>query len=159
MILGTKACLHSSRSQDHGHDIDHGGEAGIGLLIARGDASKRFQRTEEVLDEVAPLVFFGIMRGVSRGPLAQGNHSLDAAVSQLLAQPVRIERLVADQGETGNARHEHVHAGDIVSLAGQKNETDQIAEPIDERCNLGGQAAARFADGLILSPPFAPVPC
>jgi hypothetical protein len=46
-----------------------------------------------------------------------------------------------------------------VTLTRQEHEANQIAERIDERCNLGRQAAARLADGLILSPPFAPVPC
>jgi hypothetical protein len=46
-----------------------------------------------------------------------------------------------------------------VPLARQQHEADQIAERVDERRNLRGQAAARLADGLILSPPFAPVPC
>jgi hypothetical protein len=44
-------------------------------------------------------------------------------------------------------------------LARQQHEADEIAERVDERCNLRRQAAARLADGLILSPPFAPVPC
>jgi hypothetical protein len=46
-----------------------------------------------------------------------------------------------------------------VPLARQQHEAHQIAERVDERCNLRRQAAARLADGLILSPPFAPVPC
>jgi hypothetical protein len=44
-------------------------------------------------------------------------------------------------------------------LTGQEHEADQIAERIDDHRDLRRQAAARFADGLILSPPFAPVPC
>jgi hypothetical protein len=46
-----------------------------------------------------------------------------------------------------------------VTLARQEHEAEQIAEGIDKRGNLRRQAAARLADGLILSPPFAPVPC
>jgi hypothetical protein len=58
-----------------------------------------------------------------------------------------------------DAGHENVKAGDVVTLARQEHEAHQIAERIDERRNLRRQAAARLADGLILSPPFAPVPC
>ena len=47
----------------------------------------------------------------------------------------------------------------VVTLAGQKHEANQIAERVDQGHDLGRQAAARAADGLILSPPFAPVPC
>src|SRR4029077_10842932 len=50
-------------------------------------------------------------------------------------------------------------SGDVVPLAWQENEADQIAERIYDDRDLRRQAAARFADGLILSPPFAPVPC
>jgi hypothetical protein len=46
-----------------------------------------------------------------------------------------------------------------VTLARQQQEAHRIAECIDEGCNLRRQAAARFADRLIASPPFAPVPC
>jgi hypothetical protein len=58
-----------------------------------------------------------------------------------------------------DAGHESVKAGDVVPLAWQEHEADQIAERIDDHRDLRRQAAARFADGLILSPPFAPVPC
>ena len=108
---------------------------------------------------MAPLVLFRIMRGVSGGSLTQWNDSLDAPASQPLAQPVGIKRLVADDGQAGDAGHESVKASDVVMLARQEHEAHQIAERIDERRNLRRQAAARLADGLILSPPFAPVPC
>ena len=99
------------------------------------------------------------MRGMSSGSLAQWNDSLDGCIGQALAQPVGIERLVSDQGEASNAGHEIVKACDVVTLARQEDKTDQIAERIDQRRNLRRQAAARLADRLILSPPFAPVPC
>ena len=155
----TRACLQSSGPEDCGDEVNHRGEAGIGFFIARGDASKRLDGAEEVFDQVAPLVLFRVMCGVPGGTLAQRNDSLDACASQMLAQPVGIERLVADAGEAGDAGDENVKAGDVVTLARQEHEADQIAERIDERRNLRRQAAARLADGLILSPPFAPVPC
>ena len=157
--LRTRACLHSSGPEDHGDDVNHRGEAGIGLFVARGDASKRLDGTEEVFNEVAPLVLFRVMRGVSSGPLAQRNDRLDASAGQALAQPAGIECLVADKSQAGDAGHENVKAGDVVTLARQEHEAHQIAKRIDERRNLRRQAAARLADGLILSPPFAPVPC
>jgi hypothetical protein len=99
------------------------------------------------------------MRGVSSGALAQRNDGLDAPTGQALAQPAGIEGLVADQGQAGDAGHEDIEACDVVALPRQQHEAHQIAERIDKRRNLRGQAAARLADGLILSPPFAPVPC
>lgn len=155
----TRACLHSPGPEDDGDEVYHGGEAGVGLFIACGDASKRFDGAEEVFDEVTPLVLFRVVRGVSSRSFAQRNDRLDVAASQTFAQPVRIERLVADQGQAGDPGHENVKTCDVVTLARQKHEADQIAERIDERRNLRRQTAAGLADGLILSPPFAPVPC
>jgi hypothetical protein len=63
------------------------------------------------------------------------------------------------EGEAGDAGHESVKACDVVTLTRQQHEANQVAERIDERRNFGGQTAARFADSLIASPPFAPVPC
>jgi hypothetical protein len=108
---------------------------------------------------MAPLVLFRIVRGVSSGPFAQRNDGFDVAAGQALAQPVRIERLVADQGQAGDAGHENVNTRNIVTVPWQQHEAEQIAERIDKRRNLSRQATARLADGLILSPPFAPVPC
>jgi hypothetical protein len=47
----------------------------------------------------------------------------------------------------------------VMPLTGQENEAGQIAQRVDQGHDLGRQAAARSADGLILRPPFAPVPC
>jgi hypothetical protein len=44
-----------------------------------------------------------------------------------------------------------------VPLARQQDEVDQVAERIDQRNNLRGQAATRTPNGLTLCPPFAPV--
>jgi hypothetical protein len=68
---------------------------------------------------------------------------------QSFAQPAGIKSLIADQGQAIDAGHESVEAGDVVPLARQEHEADQIAERIDDHRDLGRQAAARFADGLI----------
>src|SRR5260370_37955231 len=46
-----------------------------------------------------------------------------------------------------------------MELARQEHQTCKVAQRIAQRHDLGRQAAARASDGLILSPPFAPVPC
>jgi hypothetical protein len=43
-------------------------------------------------------------------------------------------------------------------VAGQKDEADEVAERIGEGEDLGGHAAFGAANGLALSPPFAPWP-
>jgi hypothetical protein len=42
-------------------------------------------------------------------------------------------------------------------LTGQQAEADQIAKGVHQGQNLGGQSAFRASDGLIESPPFAPL--
>jgi hypothetical protein len=57
----------------------------IGFFVARRNASKRFDLAEEVFDEVGPLIHFRVMRRVSGGPFAHGNHSRDAPARQILS--------------------------------------------------------------------------
>lgn len=47
----------------------------------------------------------------------------------------------------------------VAGLAGCEEEADRAAEPSDGEMDFGGQTAARTSDGLILSPPFAPLAC
>jgi hypothetical protein len=159
LYLNTRACLHSPCPEDGGDEIEDGGEALVGLLVARGNASKGFYAAEEVFDEMPPLVFFSVMLGISAGPLAERNDGLHVVGAQSFAQPAGIKSLIADQGQAMDTGHESVKADDVVPLARQEHEADQIAERIYDHRDLRRQAAARFADGLILSPPFAPVPC
>jgi hypothetical protein len=46
-----------------------------------------------------------------------------------------------------------------VSLSRKQDKPHESAKRIDQSDDLGRQAAARTPDGLILSPPFAPVAC
>ncbi len=157
---GTRACLQSSLDpKDGGHNIDHGGEARIRFFVACGEASKPFHFTEEILDQMTPLIFLAVMRGMPVRSFTKWYNSLDVIARQAFAKPVRIERLVSDERQTVNASHKSIEARNVVPIAWQQNETDQIAERIDDDGNLRGPTAARFANRLFLSPPFAPVPC
>jgi hypothetical protein len=44
-----------------------------------------------------------------------------------------------------------------MALAGKQHEPDQASQCIHQGDDLGGQASSRSADGLILSPPLAPL--
>ena len=82
-----------------------------------------------------------------------------AAFIQCGAQCVAVERLVGDESPKIDAGDERLDADAVVTLAGQQDKARQIAQRIDESGELGGQPSTRPADGLILSPPFAPAPC
>jgi hypothetical protein len=78
---------------------------------------------------------------------------------ELGAQPIIVEGLVAEQSVECDFLDQWLDPDAVVALAGQKNEAYEIAERVDHCDDLGGQATPRPANGLISSPPFAPVPC
>src|SRR5215467_14255215 len=82
-----------------------------------------------------------------------------ASLVQLGAYGVVIKRLVADERREVDVCYERLYADAVMTLARKKNKADQVSQSIYKHHDLGGQATARFADGLILSPPFAPVAC
>src|ERR1700716_2632683 len=96
----------------------------------------------------------------AHGPIGLGwDDRCGAAFIEVGAQPVVIESPVANQRLKIEACDQRLDTDTVVTLAGQKDEANEMAEGIDQGHDFGGQAATRAADGLILSPPFAPVPC
>jgi hypothetical protein len=87
-----------------------------------------------------------------------GDHGEGAALVQRSPQGIVVEGLIGDQSSEIEACDQGLHADAVVALAGQQDEAGQVAERIDQGHDLGCQPAARSADGLILSPPFAPPP-
>src|SRR5208282_1560818 len=69
-----------------------------------------------------------------------------------------VERPVGVLSIAGEAVDERGNADRIETMAGQENEAHEIAERIGEGEDLGRHAALGAADGLALSPPFAPWP-
>ncbi len=49
------------------------------------------------------------------------------------------------------------HPDNFAALPGQQFEPDKVAKRVGEGKNLGGQTAFGAANGLIESPPFAPL--
>jgi hypothetical protein len=47
----------------------------------------------------------------------------------------------------------------VARLARGETEANRTAQTAHSEMDFGAQAAARTADGLILSPPFAPLAC
>ena len=66
--------------------------------------------------------------------------------------------LSAISAPKANPVDERRHADRVEALSGQKHEAHEIAERIGEGQDFGGHAALGAADGLALSPPFAPCP-
>ncbi len=96
-VKRTRVRLQSADGKESGDEIEKPSKAGIGLFVAGRDAAECLERAEEVLDEVAPFVHFGVM-GDASGPVGFGrDDGCCAAFVQVGAQPVVVEGLVADQ--------------------------------------------------------------
>src|ERR1700757_2514485 len=81
------------------------------------------------------------------------------AVVQAGAQLIVVEGFVGDKRLQVDILDQRLGTDAVMALTRQEYKASKIAERIDQRHNLGRQPAARVADGLIVSPPFAPVPC
>src|SRR3984893_14488814 len=155
----TKACLQSPDCEESSDEIEEPGRASVGLFVAGCDASECLEGAEEVLDQMTPFVHFGIMRDAPGAVGLGGDDRCSTAFVQVGAQPVVVEGLVADQRLKIEAGDQRLDADAVVTLARQQHEANEIAEGVDQGHDFGGQATPRAAYGLILSPPFAPVPC
>jgi hypothetical protein len=155
----TRVCRHSFEGEESGNEVDRGGETGVGLVVASGDPAELLEPLEEVFDQATPFVHLGVVRDRRFAVRLRRNHGQGASVIESGAQGVLVERLVGDESIKIDARYQRLDPDAVVPLARQQDEARQIAQRIDERDDLGGQPAARPADGLILSPPFAPAPC
>src|SRR5713101_9364416 len=86
------------------------------------------------------------------------NHDLGAALVEVGDDVVAVEGLVGDERAEFDPLDERWDADRIEALSRQQDESDEIAERIGERQDLGRHAPLGAADGLALSPPFAPCP-
>ena len=106
---------------------------------------------------MAPFVHFGVVADLGFAMLAGWNDGLHPAFGKACAQPIGIEGFVGKQCIEGQAVDQRSDAHDVIALSRHQHEAHQIAERIDQDRDLGGQPAFRAPDGLILSPPLAPV--
>ena len=95
--MRAKACLQSAACEESGDEVEDAGKTSIGLFVAGCDTPECLERAEEVLDQMAPFVHFGIMRDAPR-PIGLGRDDrCGAAFVQVGAQPVVVEGFVADE--------------------------------------------------------------
>ena len=71
---------------------------------------------------------------------------------------VAVESLVGDQRTEFDPLDQRRDPDRVEALAGQQFEAHEIAKRVGERQDFGRHAALGAADGLALSPPFAPCP-
>lgn len=86
------------------------------------------------------------------------NDDASASFIKFVIEPIAVESLVCQQVLEINAVNEWRHANGVIPIARQENEADKIAQCVCQCEDFGRPATFRLADGLILSPPFAPCP-
>ena len=66
---------------------------------------------------------------------------------------------IGDDDIGGHTVDERSGLRGVTGLAGGQGEANRTSQAANGEVDLGGQAAARASDGLIVSPPFAPLEC
>jgi hypothetical protein len=139
--------------------MNHCRETRVSFLVSRSDTAELFEFAEEIFNEMAPAVHVEVTFD-GLGPVGfRRDDDHGAAVVQFGAQPIHIEGFVGEQSFKVDALDQRCDTDTVVTLARHQDEARKIAQRIDQRQDFGRQAATRSTDGLILSPPFAPVPC
>ena len=129
------------------------GEEIAGSFFVTGrDASELFDELKETLDEVA----FGVEGEVA---IARDlairfwrDDRLDRPDFEALDKTVGVIAFVAEEGFGLHFSREGLGLGDVVDLAAGEAERQRVAQGVDDHMDLGGQAAARAAYGLVEAP-------
>jgi len=151
--------LHVERFESTGGgEMDHSLEALIGLVGAHGNTLELLELAEEVLDQMAPFVHFGV--DLERGGTARmlRDHDLGAALVEVGNDLVAVKGRVGDQGAELKAIDQRRDPDSVEALSGQQHKADEIAESVGEGQDFCRHAAFGAANGLARSPPFAPCP-
>jgi len=134
------------------------GNARISSVVASGDTAELVQIAEEVFDEMTLFVHFKAARNWARTVSFRRDEGACAPLIQLAAQTIIIEGLIAERSVEFDALDQGLNSCAVMPLSRRQQEPHEIAENIDQRYDLGGQAAARSANGPILNPRFASAP-
>jgi hypothetical protein len=113
--------------------------------------------TEHCLDAPAVLgaAFIVVDRAFAVAPA--GNDRDRALVAQGAPEPVGIVAAVGDQPlHADGLAYEQVGTFDVARVTRRQDEAERPAEEVDEGVDLRRPTAARDANGLGASPPFAP---
>ena len=134
-----------------------GEEIARSFFVAGGDASELFDELKETLDEIALGVEGEVAIARDLAIRFWRDDRLDGAHFEALDEGVGIVAPVAEEGFGGRFSREGLSLGDVVDLAAGEAERQRVAQSVDDHMDLGGQAAARAAYGLV-EPPFLSAP-
>ena len=157
--MRARFCGQLSHPKCDGSDGDNRGVISRGLFIARSDASELLELAEAAFDEVSLGIEMFIERVFLGARRIVGNDGERALVGDRLAKVVGVIGGVGHDDLSGQAFDQGSGLRDIAHLARREQEAHGASQTPDGQMDFGAQATARAADGLILSPPFAPLAC
>jgi hypothetical protein len=128
----------------------------ISFVASHGNAFEVLEFAEEVFDEMAPFVEFGVDLEWFASPWMLGDDDFCAPLIHVFDDPVGIKGLVGDQTTEFDVFDQGCDTDGVKAMAGEQNEPHQIPKCVGQRKDFGGPAALRLADGLIFGPPLAP---
>jgi len=106
---------------------------------------------------MTPFIHFFVVGNVYSPVSLCRNDDFCAAQGQVAAQVIGVEGFIAEESVEAQSFDQRRRADDLTALAGMQREANEIAQRVRQRQYFRRQAAFRAADGLILSPPFAPL--
>src|SRR5579863_5588200 len=121
--------------------MDHGAEALVGFAGAHGDAFELFEFAEEIFDEMAPFVHFGVDLERLGAAWVLRYDDFGTALIKVCDDGIAVESLVGEQGTELDARDQGLNTNRIEAMPWQQHEPDKIAQRISQGENLGGHAA------------------
>ncbi len=104
-----------------------------------------------------PFIHLLIVGNMSFTVLLGGDNSRSPAALKFGPQMIGVKSLIRQQGPEGQAVNQVWYANNLAALPGMQTETHEIAKSVNQSQNLGGQSPFGTSDGLIESPPLAPV--
>ena len=104
-------------------------------------------------------VEMGVERMLGRARGVAGDDGKRAFAGDRRPEVIGIVGRVGDDDIGVHALDERPGLRGITGLAGGQDEAYRASQASHGEMDLGGQAAARASDGLIASPPFAPLEC
>jgi len=131
--------------------VDGGEEIARGFVVAGGDGPELFEFTEEVFDQMALLVEVAVEVGRCKTVWSRRDDRGFAGARQGFADTgIGVKGFVGDQLVGRHLRQQRVGAKEIVGLSRGQQESERIAERIDQSMDFGAQPAAAKSDRLIL---------
>ena len=129
-----------------------GEEIARSVFITGCDASELFDELKETLDEVALGVEGEVAIASELAIRFWRDDRLDGSRLEALDEGTGVVAFVAEEGFGLRFSREGLGLGDVVDLAAGEAERQRVAQGVDDHMDLGGQAAARAAYGLVEAP-------